>query len=259
MRNKVKEKLKQGQIVFGHMVFEFFSPGIAQILSEAGFEFVIFDSEHARFGIESLAHLLAWSKSAEIVRLVRVPDLEYHFMARALDSGAQGLMIPRVETRDQVERIIKYSKYAPMGNRGTAFGIAHDDYRSGDIVKTMQDANEQTLIIILLESALAIENIEELLSVQGVDVAWVGHYDLTLSMGIPGQFEHPRFLDAVDRVIEACAKYGVAPGILPADVDTAIEWIRRGFRMIAYSTDIRLYMNAGREALQRIRREIGKT
>jgi 2-keto-3-deoxy-L-rhamnonate aldolase RhmA len=253
-KNKVKEILKRGGTSVGHIVMEFKTPGIAQILARAGFDFVIFDCEHTGFSMETLTDLIAFSKAADIVTLFRPPSSDYHLISRPLDAGAKGLMIPRVESREEVEKVIETTKYPPWGKRGSAFGIAHDDYAMGDVMRTMQEANDETLVIIQIENVRALDNIDEILSVVGVDVGWVGHFDLTASMGIPGRFDHPKFKEAIDRIVEACARHNVAPGIMAADVETTLMWMDKGFRCLSFSIDIGLFLSAGMEALGRIRK-----
>jgi 2-dehydro-3-deoxyglucarate aldolase/4-hydroxy-2-oxoheptanedioate aldolase len=159
-----------------------------------------------------------------------------------LDLGALGVMVPRVESRAQMEDIVAQLKYAPAGKRGVALGIAHDHYRP-EGPSYFVDANAQTLVIALLETATAFEQLEEIVSVKGLDVAWMGHYDLTVSMGIPSQFDHPRFLAAMDQLLAACARHHVAPGFLVATPAEALFWIRKGFRMISMGSDIGVFMN----------------
>ena len=180
-------------------------------------------------------------------------------MSRALDAGAEGLMIPRVETRDQTLKIIDSTKYPPVGNRGAAFGIAHDDYKGADVAASAKRANEETLIIVQTETARSVENVDEILSVGGVDVAWVGQCDMSISLGIPGQYDHPDFLRAFDKVMNACEKYGVIFGYLPLDVSEAQAMIDKGARCIAYSVDVFLYSNALRNDVQQIREHIAKS
>ena len=165
-------------------------------------------------------------------------------------------MIPRVETRDQTLRIIDSVKYPPEGNMGWAFGIAHDDYKGTDIAAAAQQENEETLVIVQTETAKAVENVDEILSVDGVDVAWVGQCDMTISLGIPGQYDHPDFLRAFDKVLNACEKYDVAMGYLPLDVPNALEVIDKGVKCVAYSVDIFLFLNALKNDVQKIKKHI---
>jgi len=258
MKNKTKAKLKRGEIAVGHFILEFDTPGIGQIIANAGGEFVIFDMEHSSLTQDSIRRSVLSAKAAGITPLVRVPYTEYFLMSRPLDAGAEGLMIPRVETRDQTLKIIESMKYPPMGNRGAAFGIAHDDYRGVDIAATAQQENEETLVIVQTETAKAVENVDEILSVDGVDVAWIGQCDMTISLGIPGQYDHPTFLRAFDKVLNACEKHGVALGYLPLDVPNALEMIDKGVRCIAYSADVFLFSSVLKNDVQEIRKYIAK-
>lgn len=258
MKNKTKAKLKRGETTVGHFVLEFDTPGIGQMIANAGCGFVIFDMEHSSFTQDSIRRSILSAKAAGITALVRVPYSEYFLMSRPLDAGAEGLMIPRVETRDQTLKIIESVKYPPMGNRGAAFGIAHDDYKGVDIAAAAQQANEETLIIVQTETARAVENVDEILSVDGVDVAWIGQCDLTISLGIPGQYDHPVFLKAFDKVLNACEKHGVVLGYLPLDVPDALEMIDKGVRCIAYSADVFLFATALKTDIQQIQEYIAK-
>jgi len=258
MKNETKAKLKNGEIAVGHFVLEFDSPGMGQMAANAGCDFLIFDMEHSVFTQETIRRLILSAKAADVTALVRVPYTEYFFMSRSLDAGAEGLMIPRVETRDQTLKIVESVKYPPVGNRGAAFGIAHDDYKGGDIGALAERANEETLIIVQTETAKGVENVDEILSVEGVDVAWIGQCDLTISLGIPGQYDHPDFLRAFDKVLNACEKHGVALGYLPLDVPDALAMIDRGARCIAYSADAFLFSTALKNDVQQISDYIAK-
>jgi 2-keto-3-deoxy-L-rhamnonate aldolase RhmA len=172
--------------------------------------------------------------------MVRVPGCHYHLIAPVLDAGAMGIMVPMVETPAQAQQIASWCHYRPEGVRGVAFGMPHDDYGSGDVVQKLREAHERTLVIALIETALGIANAEAIMAVDGIDIGWLGHFDLTNSMGIPGQFEHPDFLAAVDRLIAACRAHAKPAGVLAGSVEAAEAWRTRGFRLFAYGTDISL-------------------
>ena len=239
----LRERLRRGETVFGQMILELFTLGIGPMLAAAGLDFVIYDMEHGRCDITLLAEMVASCRGTGIVPMARVPDASYSPLSRVLDVGAAGIMVPRVETRAQAEEIVAAVNYAPQGRRGVAMGIAHDLYRPGDS-SFFASANETTVVILLLETVQAFENLDSIISVPGVDIAWMGHYDLTVSMGIPADFEHPRFLDAMDKLVDACARFNVAPGFLPPTAASAAYWIRKGFRAISLRSDIGLFMHA---------------
>jgi 2-dehydro-3-deoxyglucarate aldolase/4-hydroxy-2-oxoheptanedioate aldolase len=254
--NPVKRNLREGKTALGTMVFEFATPGIARIVAAAGANFVIFDQEHSGWGIDTIRTLVATARAADVVPLVRVPATQYHLVARPLDVGASGVMVPMVETAEQAGLVVSSAKYPPQGNRGAAFGIAHDDYEAAvDPVLGMQNANDEALVIVQIETQRGVENVEEIAAVEGVDVLWVGHNDLTNSMGIPGQFDHPDYLRAVDRLLEVCEDKGKAPGIMSTSVDEARSQLEQGFRCVAYWGDIWLYASALRGGLAAIRED----
>jgi 2-keto-3-deoxy-L-rhamnonate aldolase RhmA len=213
------------------------------MLDASGMDFVIYDMEHGRCDIALAAEMMASCRGAEIVPMVRVPDLEAAPLSRVLDLGARGVMVPRIETRAQMERVVAELKYAPQGKRGVALGIAHDLYRAGE-PSFFTEANEDTAVIALIETARAFENLDAIVSVPGLDVAWVGHFDLTVSMGIPAQFEHPRFLEAMASLVEACRRYNVHAGFMPPTPTAAAHWIREGFRAISLGSDIGVFIHA---------------
>jgi 2-dehydro-3-deoxyglucarate aldolase/4-hydroxy-2-oxoheptanedioate aldolase len=243
--NRFLEKLRRNEVAFGQMVLEFFTPGIGPMLSACGLDFVIYDMEHGRCDIGLVAQMLDSCRGSEIVPMVRVPDANCAPLSRVLDLGARGVMAPRIETRTQAEDVVAQLKYAPKGRRGVALGIAHDLYRPAGPGYFGQ-ANDDIAVILLLETAKAFENLDDILSVPGVDVAWMGHYDLTVSMGIPAQFEHPEFLNAMDRLVTGCKSRGIAPGFLPATPQSTAHCIKKGFRAISLASDIGMFMEAVR-------------
>jgi 2-dehydro-3-deoxyglucarate aldolase/4-hydroxy-2-oxoheptanedioate aldolase len=251
--NQVKSKVQRGGVSIGTFLFEFNTTGIGRIAAEAGAEFAVFDMEHTGWEIETIRLLVASSRSTDMIPLVRIPATEYHFIARVLDMGAMGIMVPMVESAAQAESIVASAKYPPQGRRGAAFTIAHDDYTGGDIVDKMRTANRETLLIAQIETAAGIHNVAEIAAVNGIDVLWIGHFDLSNSLGIPGQFDHPQFQDALGRVLAACQTHGKVPGFMAGDVAGGKKLLDQGFRMLAYSGDLWLYqaaLRAGVTALQ---------
>jgi len=242
----LRQRLQQGELLLGQMVLELFTPGIGPMLEACGLDFVIFDMEHGRCDIALMSEMIASCRGSNIVPMARVPDAGFAPLSRVLDIGARGVMVPRVETRQQAEEIVSQLKYAPVGKRGVALGVAHDLYRAG-APEFFARTNEEIVVILLLETAKAFDNLDEIVSVPGVDIAWMGHYDLTVSMGIPAQFDHATFLKAMDDLIAACKKYGVAPGFLPPTPESAVHWIDKGFRAISLGSDIGVFLDGVRK------------
>src|SRR5262245_13276768 len=157
--NQVKQKLQAGGVSIGTFLFEFSTTGIGRIAAEAGAEFAVFDMEHTGWTIETIRMLIATTHSTAMVPLVRVPATDYDFIARVLDMGAMGVMAPMVESAAQAKALVASAKYPPLGRRGAAFGVAHDDYAGGDIAQKIASANVQTLVIAQIETAAGVRNV----------------------------------------------------------------------------------------------------
>ncbi|MBM3969148.1 MAG: aldolase [Planctomycetes bacterium] len=252
IRNSVKHKLREGGVSIGTMLFEFNTTGIARIVANAGADFALFDMEHSGWNIETIRMLIATTPKSELVPIVRIPATEYHFVANVLDMGAMGVMIPMCESADQARRLVSSAKYPPVGRRGAAFAIAHDDYRGSSIPETVQSANDETLLIAQIETARGMENVEEIAAVPGIDALWIGLYDLTLSLGIPGEMNHPKVLAATDRVFAACHANNIVPAVLVTSIAEGEAQIARGFKMIAYGGDLWLYQSVLRTGIKKL-------
>ena len=239
--NHVKSTLATGGLSIGTMIFEFNTTGIGRLAAGCGADFVLFDMEHTGWSIETIRMLLATTVSAETVPVVRIPATEYHFVARILDMGAMGIMVPMVETVQQAKDLVHYAKYPPVGRRGGAFGVAHDNYQGGDPPTKMSSANDELLLIAQIETVSGLENVEEIAAVDGIDVLWIGQTDLSNSMGIPAQFDHPDFTSAVDRVLAAALTHGKAAGYMGMSLEECRQLHEKGFRCLAYSGDLWLY------------------
>ena len=236
--NPVRHALLEGRHAFGTMAFEFFTPGLLPVLADAGAEFVILDMEHSGVSLDTIKAQIAFARGTGVVPMVRVPALERHLVCTVLDAGAMGIMSPMLANADEARRLARWCRYRPEGERGLAFGLAHDDYAGGDINDKMRAANERTLTIALIETVEGIDNVEAIAAVDGIDVLWLGHFDLTNAMGISGEFENERFLAAVKRLADACRAHRKTAGILVGDVRTGATWIARGFRALCFGTDV---------------------
>ena len=256
--NPVKQRIAEGGLALGTMLFEFASPGIARIVAGAGAEFVILDMEHSGWGFETVKQQIAAARAAGMVAMVNPPSGAFENVGRCLDLGAQGLMIPIVETREQAEALVAATRYPPHGHRGSAFGVAHDDYATGDPAATMVRANRDILLMAKIETAKGVTNADAILGVPGIDVGFVGHTDLSVSLGMPGRFDHPEFIAARDAVVAACRRHGKAAGCSSPSVAAGVAWIEAGFRLVTYSGDIWIFaeaMKAGLDALKAARPE----
>lgn len=251
--NKTREKLKKGETCIGTMIREIRAPQVIQLMAASGWDFVLVDTEHGPVSMESVADFASVAHYEDVTMVVRVPDKLYHLLARPLDNGAEGLLCPRVDSREQAEEIIHATKYAPMGDRGVTIAGIPTAYRTVDTSEYLKFCNENTLIVVQIESEQTLDHLDEILSVEGIDATLIGPADLSQTMGIPGQMNHPRMRAAYQAVIDACNRHDVAPGVHLQDLDALSEWVGRGMRFVAYKTDFRLIQEASRAALKALR------
>ena len=255
--NPVKQRLQDGGTAVGTMVFECFTPALPQLCCNAGAEYLVYDMEHTGLGYETLKAQLALCRGLPVVPIVRVPRGDYAFVARALDVGALGVMVPMVGSAREAQDIVACTRYPPLGRRGAAFGFAHDDFRGGDVVAKMRAIHERTLVIAQIETDAGLASVEAIAAVPGIDALWIGQFDLTNFLGIPGDFAHPRFVAAVERVVAACRTHGKAPAILATDEPSCATFARHGFRMMAYGIDHLLLQDALARGLHALRSALG--
>ena len=247
------EKAKKGYLS-GMMVFEFFSPNMPAIAASAGVDFLMYDMEHTAIGTDTLRQQMAACRGLDLMPLVRVPSVEANIIGQILDIGAHGIMVPMVESATQAEDIVRRAYYPPLGRRGTAFSIAHDDFLPGEPVQKMQDANNRIMVIAMIETAEGLKNVDEIAATPGIDVLWLGHFDLTSSLGIAGQLEHPVYVDAVKKISDAASANGKFAGYMAGDKEFASHYWSQGYRMLAYGLDHLLLQSALSEGLSHIQK-----
>ena len=177
--NRIRELRAEGKIPIGHMISEFATRGVAKITEAAGVDFVIIDMEHSANGIEAVGDLVAWFRATRVTPMVRIPDTEYHFIARALDAGALGIMVPRVDTPEQAQRAVEAARYPPEGRRGLAIGMAATDYVYTSPAEYMPEANRNNIVMCQIETQMGLDNLDAIAALDGVDVLFLGQQDLS--------------------------------------------------------------------------------
>ncbi len=248
---EMKEKLRQGQAVFGSWIQECRFPGLVQMYAGTGLDYVIIDMEHSSIGSESVAEMILVGRRAGLATIVRVPDSLYHLMARPMDWGASGIVVPRVETAEQVRQIIRATKYYPVGVRGMSTTSGHRDYHSIEPLGNYQArANEENLIIVQIESEKGVENIEDILDFPELDVIFIGPVDLSSSLGVAGEINHPRMQEAIEHIIQTVSKQKIALGILVGTMEAVRQWHERGIRFLSWSNELRMITGAIAKAVE---------
>jgi 2-dehydro-3-deoxyglucarate aldolase/4-hydroxy-2-oxoheptanedioate aldolase len=239
------------------MLVEIRQPSIMQILANAGFEFVIIDAEHGPFSIESIADASRAARSAGVTPIVRVPEVTYSWVAQPLDGGAQGIMVPRVVEAQQVRDAVQMMKYPPAGRRGSVLSRGHTDFKSGAVAEAMDTANHESMLVVQVETKPALEHLDEILSVPGLDAALIGPNDLSVALGIPGMLDDPRLVSAIETTIGACRRHAVIPAIHMNDLALGVGWVQRGMRMISLSSETGMIAAAGSEAVKKLHQAFG--
>jgi 2-keto-3-deoxy-L-rhamnonate aldolase RhmA len=251
--NRLQQVLAEGRRPVGHMVWEFASRGMARILESAGVDFAVYDMEHSGYDISTISDLLAYTHGTTFAPFVRVPEGRYHFLARVLDAGALGVMVGNVKTPEQAAYIVDSAKYPPVGHRGLGLSHAHNNYIAPNSSEYLEYANRNTTVICQIESPEGLANAEAIAATPGVDVLWIGHFDLSANMGIVAQFDHPAFDQALETVIAAAHKHGKYAAIQPGSPQQLEAWGKKDFDILSYGADSAVYKAALSEAIAKTR------
>jgi 2-keto-3-deoxy-L-rhamnonate aldolase RhmA len=251
--NHTLARLGEGKTVFGCALQQYRSAEIPRLFAAAGFDYVFIDMEHGPFDLETVQDMNAASAAAGITPIVRVGELLYSLVARVLDAGAQGIIFPRVESPEALQEALTWTKFPPAGKRGYGVMACMVDYQPAGFAGIVEHLNANTMTVVQFETRAAMERADELLAVPGIDVAMVGPADLSISLGVPGEFDSPVLVDTVLRFMEQCARHGVAPGIQNRSVAQARRWAERGMRFVGAGAEHGLLFERAREAVAELR------
>jgi 2-keto-3-deoxy-L-rhamnonate aldolase RhmA len=249
----LKSMAASPELKLGHFIVEFATPGIGHILKAAGCDFALLDMEHSGFSFDTVKSVLRYMEAASLPTIVRAPSKRYDHIARACDMGAEGIMLPMVASAEEARAIVDSMKYTPVGHRGVALQIAHDRYAPGGVLDKLAAANERTTLFAQIETREGVDAAPAIAAVDGVDCLWVGHFDLSCSLGVPGQFTHKSFTEAIAAVTKAARRHGKALGRLVPTADDGVALHAAGFDFICYSGDVWTLHGAVKEALDDIR------
>jgi len=238
----LKNKLEAKKPCVGSWV-TFTDPIVTEVLCGAGYDFLVIDAEHAPLGMETVQlHLLA-TKGEETVPLVRVPWNDLVYLKRVLDIGAPGVVIPMVRNREEAERAISFCLYPPEGIRGFGPRRAADYERR--IPEYVRRANEEILIVLQIEHFETVKNLEEILQVQGLTAILIGPWDLSGSLGVLGEINHPRVREYIDTIIEKANVTHIPVGIAASSkAEEVVEWFKKGVQFVTVGTDYGLLSQA---------------
>lgn len=236
LKSRLKEVLKKGDCALG-VFCSINAPSIVEILAISGLDFVVIDMEHGPINVESIENMVRSAEIYGITALVRIPDYDNKLIGRLLDIGAHGVQVPMVHTAERAAEVVRAGKYAPMGVRGMSAGRGP---KWGGIENYREIANRELTTVCMCESKEAVDNIEEIVKTPGLDIIFIGAVDLTQSLGCPGEVSNPVVEQHIQRVLKACQKAGVYPGIVTSGVEEAHMRIKQGFRYVSIMNDMRL-------------------
>jgi 2-dehydro-3-deoxyglucarate aldolase/4-hydroxy-2-oxoheptanedioate aldolase len=248
-KNLVKERLRAGECVYGTSLEECLDPEMPALLRASGLDFFFVDTEHSAADYAQIRALCRVAISEKIVPLVRVPQNEPALITRALDMGVMGVIVPRVHSRTEAEAALDVMRFPPLGHRGFGLHGIITDFGS-DLAQTqIESANDETMAVLMIESGRGLDSVEEIAKVPGLDVLFIGPYDLTLSLGIIEQFDNPIFLGAVKRVVAACNSAGIAAGMQSGNMELLMKGRDMGVRFMMYSSDTGVLQRGYTEAV----------
>jgi 2-keto-3-deoxy-L-rhamnonate aldolase RhmA len=241
---ELKKRLRAGQQLMGIMVTTLCHVDLPKLLHKYGYDFFMIDMEHGSFSLPQAASMISVARGIGMPALVRIPELRREWVLKVLEMGAEGLLLPDTKTSAQAAEMVRYGKYAPMGERGVSMSRPHTDYQKVDALQYMRQANEDTLLLCQIESRTGVGNIHEILSVEGIDGAIIGPNDLSQDYGMLGQYDAPPLREAFHRVMEAARQTGKFSGVHFASAEKEKVWVEAGMQLNMCNSDIGL-MAAG--------------
>ena len=253
--NSVRHALAQGRVQIGTNFGQLRSPEVGRLLAAAGFEWAFVDMEHGGFDLETVQDICRVSTLTGLAPIVRVGELQYTLVARALDCGAQGIIFPRIEDAEALARAVSWTKFPPAGVRGYGLTQMHAGYEALSFEQMIEHFNTQTLVVVQIESQRGVDARDEILSVPGIDAVMIGPADLSISLGVPGQFEHPRMVQAMEAIRDTCVAKNIAPGTQTRSLELAKFWKARGMRFLGCSAETTMLFEKAREIATALRAE----
>jgi 4-hydroxy-2-oxoheptanedioate aldolase len=255
IRNLAKERLEAGELAIGVGLRQARTVDIAKIMKTAGYDFLFIDMEHNSMSIDLAAQISVAAQDAGITPVVRVPGFQHFHATRALDAGALGIVVPHVDSAEIAARMVENCRYPPLGHRSVTGALPQIDFRPMPVAEATTAIDAATLLVVMLETPRAVDNVEQIAAVPGIDVLLLGTNDLCMEMGIPGQLDHPRVAAAFERIIAACranGKYAGLGGVY--DPPLIQRYLAMGFRLVLAGSDLSFMLAAAKERAAMVRK-----
>jgi 2-keto-3-deoxy-L-rhamnonate aldolase RhmA len=251
-KNAVKQALTEGKLQLGTGFGQLRSPDVARILAAAGFHWAFVDTEHGGFDLETVQDICRVAVLVGLSPIVRVADLQYSLVARSLDCGAQGIIFPRVESPELLERAVSWTKFPPVGVRGYGLGPVQLDHEKVTFPEVIEHMNANTLVVLQIETKRAFDMREELLSVPGIDAIMIGPADLSISLGVPGDFDHPKMVETIAAIRDTCVRRRVIPGMQTRNAALARFWKERGMLFLGCNNETTMLFERASELVKQL-------
>ncbi len=252
--NQTKRRLAAGKLALGMGVRQARTVDIASIAKTCGFDWLFIDMEHSSMDVDLAAQIALAALATGVTPIVRVPGKEHHHASRLLDNGAMGIVVPHIDTAMEAQRVALHCKYPPIGHRSIAGAQPQLGFKSLPTGQAMKLVNQETLVVVMLETPTAIKNADAIAAVKGIDVLLIGTNDLCAELSIPAQFAHKKVADAYATVIAACRKHRKWPGMGGVyDLPTLQKYIEMGMRFILSGSDLSFLMAGGRQRTTTLR------
>lgn len=251
-KNKLKETLRKGQPVIGTFIMCNCAE-LVEIVGICGYDFVVIDTEHGPLSVESTINLIRAAELKGLTPITRVTESSDSTILRSLDVGAHGIQVPQVNDAATAKRVAKASKYYPLGTRGAALARS-GDYGMVNANEYFTSANEETLVVVHCENKEGLENLEEIVRIPEIDVIFLGPFDMSQSLGVPGQVYHPLVEEAAEKVLKITKSAGKSAGIFVTDGEQARKRIEQGFQYITINVDTTLFARACKNEISKIKK-----
>ncbi|WP_096022087.1 HpcH/HpaI aldolase family protein [Campylobacter lanienae] len=251
----LKQKLKNKELTIGSWV-TIGHPSVVEIMANAGFEWLVIDIEHTSIDLTMVQILISTIQSKGLKALIRVSKNEEVVIKRVLDMGADGIIVPMITNADDAQKAVDYAKYPPIGKRGVGlfraqnYGLSFNEYKKW--------VNDELVIIAQIEHYLAAENIESIIKIEGIDGIIIGPYDLSGSLGYPGEYNRSEVKEAINKILLACDKNNIPSGfhVIETDTSNIVEKIKQGCTFLAYSLDFLFLLNSSKAGMENIKKDI---
>lgn len=237
MKNKLKSALSSGKNVIGPFM-KLPSPAVVEIFGKGGFDYVIIDCEHGPLDMLTAEEMIRAAHLSGMSAVIRIPENSDHMISRALDIGADAVQVPQISSKQEAIKAVQAAKFSPIGHRGVCRYVRAAGYSSVNRQEYFGNTNDETMVIVHIEGLDGVENIDEILEVEGIDVIFIGPYDLSQSLGMPGQVENEAVKEKMREVIEKASIKNKCVGTFVDDVDTGCMWMEEGVKYISYSVDV---------------------